>query len=92
MNDIEILKNIFSYAELHKNYMLIFDSSEAKIYKGSKGEWYLQNEVTGDAIALDKCEDFSWANDIVFFYYRGEEFYLQLVKVVYFNQFRFAKR
>ena len=82
MNDIEILRNIFSYAELHKDYMLIFDSSEAKIYKGSKGEWYLQNEVTGYAIALDECEYFSWAKNIVFFTYRGKEYTLQLVKVV----------
>lgn len=92
MNDIEILTDILSKVALHANYMLILNDCEAKAYKGGRGEWYIQNEVTGDAIALDKCEDFSWANDIVFFYYRGEEFYLQLVKVVYFNQFRFAKR
>ena len=85
MNDIEILANIFSNAKLHKKYMLIFNGSEAKAYKGGNGEWYLQNEVTGEAIALDECEDFGWAKDIVSFTCRGEGFYLQIVQVLDLN-------
>lgn len=91
MNNIEILANIFSKSVLLKNYMLLLNGGEAKAYKGGNGEWYVESEVTGVAIALNDFEEIGWARDIVSFSYRGEGFYLQLVQVLDLNQFRFAK-
>ena len=91
MNNIEILANIFSKSVLLKNYMLLLNGGEAKAYKGGNGEWYVESEVTGVAIALNDFEEIGWAGDIVSFSYRGEGFYLQLVQVLDLNQFRFAK-
>lgn len=91
MNNIEILANIFSKSILLKNYMLILNGSEAKAYKGSNGEWYVENEVTGVAIALNDFEEIGWGRDIVTFTSKGEGFYLQLVQVLDLNPFRFAK-
>lgn len=92
MNSIEILTNIFSKSVLLTDYILLLNGSEAKAYKGSNGEWYVENEVTGVAIALSNFEDFGWSRDIVTFTCNGEVFDLQLVQVLDFNQFRFAKR
>lgn len=91
MNDIEILANIFSKSVLLKNYMLILNGEEAKAYRGGNGEWYVESERLGVAIALNDLEDFGWSKDIVTFTYKGEGFDLQLVQVLDFNQFRFAK-
>lgn len=91
MNDIEILANIFSKSVLLKDYMLILNGSEAKAYKGGNGEWYIENEVTGVAIALNNFEEIGWARDIVTFTCKGEGFYLQFVQVLDLNQFRFTK-
>lgn len=91
MNNIEILANIFSKSVLLKDYMLILNGSEARAYQGGIGEWYVESEVTGVAIALSDFEDFGWSRDIVTFTCSGEEFYLQLVQVLDLNQFRFAK-
>lgn len=91
MNNIEILANIFSKSVLLKNYMLILNGGEAKAYKGGNGEWYVESEVTGVAIALNDFEDIGWSRDIVTFTCKGEGFDLQLVQVLDLNQFRFAK-
>lgn len=91
MSDIEILANIFSKSVLLKNYMLILNGSEARVYKGDNDEWYVESEVTGIAIALNEFEDFGWCKDIVSFTCHGEGFYLQFVQVLDLNQFRFAK-
>ena len=91
MNDIEILANIFSKSVLLKDYMLILNGAEAKAYKGDNGEWYVESEVTGVAIALNDFEDFGWSRDIVTFTCRSEGFDLQLVQVLDLNQFRFTK-
>ena len=90
MNNIEILSNIFSKSVLLNDYMLILNGSEAKAYQ-SDGEWYVESEVTGVAIALNDFEDFGWSRDIVTFTCHGEGFDLQLVQVLDLNQFRFAK-
>lgn len=92
MNNIEILTNIFSKSVLLTDYILLLNGSEAKAYKGGNGEWYVESEVTGVAIALSNFEDFGWSRDIVTFTCNGEVFDLQLVQVLDFNQFRFAKR
>jgi hypothetical protein len=91
MNNIEILANIFSKTVLLKNYMLILNGGEAKAYTGGNGEWYVESEVTGVALALNDFEDIGWSRDIVTFTCKGEGFDLQLVQVLDLNQFRFAK-
>lgn len=91
MNDIEILANIFSKSVLLRDYMLILNGSEAKAYKSGNDEWYVENEVTGVAIALNEFEEIGWSRDIVTFTCKGEGFYLQLVQVLDLNQFRFSK-
>jgi hypothetical protein len=91
MNNIEILANIFSKSVLLKDYMLILNGGEARAYKGGAGEWYMESEVTGVALALNDFEDFDWSRDIVTFTYHGEGFNLQLVQVLDLNQFRLAK-
>lgn len=91
MNNIEILANIFSKSVLLKNYMLILNGGEAKAYQSGNGEWYVESEVTGVALALNDFEDFGWSRDIVTFTCHGEGFDLQLVQVLNLNQFRSAK-
>jgi hypothetical protein len=91
MNNIEILANIFSKTVLLKNYMLILNGGEARAYKGGAGEWYVESEVTGVALALNDFEDFGWSRGIVTFTCHGEGFDLQLVQVLDLNQFRSAK-
>ena len=91
MNDIDILANIFSKSVLLKDYMLILNGGEAKAYKGDGGEWYVESEVTGVAIALNDFEDFGWSKDIVTFTCNGKGFDLQLVQVLDLNQFRFPE-
>lgn len=91
MNNIEILANIFSKTVLLKGYMLLLNGGEAKAYKGDNGEWYVESEVTGVAIALNDFEEIGWGRDIVTFTCKGEGFYLQLVQVLDLNQFRFTK-
>lgn len=91
MNNIEILANIFSKTVLLKDYTLILNGGEARAYKGGAGEWYVESEVTGVALALNDFKDFGWSRDIVTFTCKGEGFDLQLVHVLDLNQFRFAK-
>ena len=91
MKDIKILTNIFSKSVLLKDYMLILNGGEARAYQGGNGEWYVESEVTGVAIALSDFEDFGWSKNIVTFTCHGEGFDLQLVQTLDLNQFRFAK-
>lgn len=91
MNDIEILANIFSKSVLLKDYMLLLNGGEAKAYQGSRGEWYVESEVTGLAIALNDFEDIGWSRDLVSFTCKDEGFDLQLVQVLDLNKFQFAK-
>lgn len=88
MNDIEILANIFSKSVLLKNCMLILNGGEAKACQGGNGEWYVESEVTGVAIALNNFEDIGWSRNIVTFTCNGEGFDLQLVHVLDWNQLR----
>lgn len=91
MNNIEILANILSCSVLLKDYMLILNGGRAFAYKGVNGEWYVESDVTGVAIALKDFEDFSWSRNIVTFTCRGEVFDLQFVQVLDLDPFRFAK-
>lgn len=91
MNNIEILSNIFSKSVLLKDYILILNGGEARAYTGSNGEWYVESEVTGIAIALNDFENFGWSRNIVTFTCHGEGFDLQLVQILDLNQFRLAK-
>lgn len=91
MNNIEILSNIFSKSVLLKDYILILNGGEARAYTGSNGEWYVESEVTGVAIALNDFENIGWSRNIVTFTCHDEGFDLQLVQVLDLNQFRLAK-
>ena len=92
MKDIEILANIFSKAALLKDYMILWDGSEAKPYK-EDGEWYLEIDASGLAldIPLSDFDDISWGKNSIKINWGGDTYKLQIVQVLDSNQFRFAK-